>query len=75
MLPPVMSKIIDTDPLCWLEFTEDSIITSCKSGKSNFQRSQFGLAGHILMNEGHVRTWDRPRDVGVSKSETTLASS
>ncbi|RFU35115.1 hypothetical protein B7463_g1243, partial [Scytalidium lignicola] len=32
MLPPVMSKIIDDDPLCWLEFTEEAIITSCKSG-------------------------------------------
>ncbi|KAG9235779.1 WD40-repeat-containing domain protein [Amylocarpus encephaloides] len=32
MLPPVMSKMIDPHPLCWLEFTEDSIITSCKSG-------------------------------------------
>ncbi|TVY30983.1 putative catabolite repression protein [Lachnellula hyalina] len=31
-LPPVMSKVIDPDPLCWLEFTEESIITSCKSG-------------------------------------------
>ncbi len=27
------SKVIDVDPLCWLEFTEESIITSCKSGK------------------------------------------
>ncbi|PBP19557.1 hypothetical protein BUE80_DR009612, partial [Diplocarpon rosae] len=39
MLPPVMashpagSKIVDPDPLCWLEFTEDSIITSCNSGE------------------------------------------
>lgn len=32
MLPPVLSKIVDKDPLCWLEFTEDSILTSCKSG-------------------------------------------
>ncbi|KAL3422068.1 catabolite repression protein crec [Phlyctema vagabunda] len=32
MLPPVLSKVIDDDPLCWLEFTEESIITSCKSG-------------------------------------------
>lgn len=32
MLPPVMSKVIDPDPLCWLEFTEDAILTSCKSG-------------------------------------------
>lgn len=27
------SKVIDPDPLCWLEFTQDSIITSCKSGQ------------------------------------------
>ncbi|KAF4634430.1 hypothetical protein G7Y89_g3675 [Cudoniella acicularis] len=32
MLPPVMSKVIDPDPLCWLEFTQESVITSCKSG-------------------------------------------
>lgn len=35
-LPPVMSKIIDADPLCWLEFTEASILTSCKSGELIF---------------------------------------
>jgi hypothetical protein len=54
MLPPVMSKVIDVDPLCWLEFTEDAILTSCKNG--------------------HIRTWSRPRDVVVNKSDTTLAS-
>ncbi|KAK3941667.1 WD40 repeat-like protein [Diplogelasinospora grovesii] len=32
MLPPVLSKTVDADPLCWLDFTEDAIITSCKSG-------------------------------------------
>ncbi|ROT36275.1 WD40 repeat-like protein [Sodiomyces alkalinus F11] len=32
MLPPVMSKSIHPSPACWLEFTEDSIMTSCKSG-------------------------------------------
>ncbi|KAK0739132.1 WD40-repeat-containing domain protein [Apiosordaria backusii] len=32
VLPPVLSKIIDDDPLCWLDFTQDAIITSCKSG-------------------------------------------
>lgn len=31
---PVQSKVVDPDPLCWLEFTEDWIITSCKSGMS-----------------------------------------
>ncbi|KAK4201111.1 WD40-repeat-containing domain protein [Triangularia verruculosa] len=32
VLPPVLSKTIDEDPLCWLEFTQDAIITSCKMG-------------------------------------------
>lgn len=31
-LPPVMSKVIHDDPLCWLEFTKESILTSCRSG-------------------------------------------
>ncbi|PQE33203.1 WD domain-containing protein [Rutstroemia sp. NJR-2017a WRK4] len=26
------SKLVSEDPLCWLEFTEDAIITSCKTG-------------------------------------------
>ncbi|POS86733.1 hypothetical protein EPUL_001733, partial [Erysiphe pulchra] len=30
-LPPVMSKVIHDDPLCWLEFTKESILTSCRS--------------------------------------------
>ncbi|KAI8202677.1 putative catabolite repression protein creC [Colletotrichum sp. SAR 10_65] len=29
---PKASKALDTHPLCWLEFTEEAIITSCKSG-------------------------------------------
>lgn len=32
MLPPVLNKTVDNDPLCWLEFTADSIMTSCKTG-------------------------------------------
>ena len=32
ILPPVLTKVADKDPLCWLEFTEDAIVTSCKSG-------------------------------------------
>ncbi|KAH6648025.1 catabolite repression protein creC [Truncatella angustata] len=31
-LPPVLTKKADKDPLCWLTFTEDAIMTSCKSG-------------------------------------------
>jgi hypothetical protein len=32
ILPPVLSKSIDPDPLCWLTFTQEAIITSCKNG-------------------------------------------
>ncbi|KAJ9133084.1 WD40 repeat-like protein [Pleurostoma richardsiae] len=32
ILPPVLTKVVDADPLCWLGFTEESIMTSCKSG-------------------------------------------
>ncbi|KAL2264866.1 hypothetical protein VTJ83DRAFT_7376 [Remersonia thermophila] len=31
-LPPVLSKIVDDDVLCWLGFTPDAILTSCKNG-------------------------------------------
>ncbi|AEO64061.1 uncharacterized protein THITE_123498 [Thermothielavioides terrestris NRRL 8126] len=31
-LPPVLSKTVDNDPLCWLDFTPDAILTSCKTG-------------------------------------------
>ncbi|GAB1315749.1 Catabolite repression protein creC [Madurella fahalii] len=31
-LPPVLSKPVDQDPLCWIGFTPDAILTSCKSG-------------------------------------------
>jgi catabolite repression protein CreC len=34
ILPPVLMKKADKDPLSWLEFTEDAILTSCKSGES-----------------------------------------
>lgn len=32
ILPPVLSKSIDPDPLSWLAFTEDAIMTSCLKG-------------------------------------------
>lgn len=32
ILPPVLSTVVDTHPLCWLDFTEEAIITSCKDG-------------------------------------------
>ncbi|KAI9743000.1 MAG: hypothetical protein M1818_003295 [Claussenomyces sp. TS43310] len=32
ILPPVLSKSVDADPLCWLAFTEEAILTSCKTG-------------------------------------------
>ncbi|KAI9718735.1 MAG: hypothetical protein M1812_003909 [Candelaria pacifica] len=32
ILPPVMSKVVDADPLCWLGFEEDCIMTTCSVG-------------------------------------------
>ncbi|KAG5929923.1 hypothetical protein E4U42_003984 [Claviceps africana] len=32
ILPPVLNTVIDTHPACWLDFTEEAIITSCKDG-------------------------------------------
>lgn len=32
ILPPVLTKVADTHPLSWIEFTEDAIVTSCKTG-------------------------------------------
>jgi len=32
ILPPVLTKVADKDPLSWITFTENSIMTSCKSG-------------------------------------------
>ncbi len=49
------SKTIDTDPLHWIEFTEDSIITSCKSGKS-LSRLKCHIRGAVLVTH---RGWDR----------------
>jgi hypothetical protein len=63
------SKVIDPDPLCWLEFTEESIITSCKSGRSTSDSAE-KICINVL--PGHIRTWDRPRD---GSNESDLASS
>ncbi|KAL7622342.1 hypothetical protein AAE478_007846 [Parahypoxylon ruwenzoriense] len=32
ILPPVLTKVADKHPLSWIEFTEDAVITSCKTG-------------------------------------------
>ena len=33
ILPPVLTKVADKHPLSWIEFTEDAIIVSCKTGE------------------------------------------
>lgn len=58
ILPPVLTKVVDKDPLSWIEFTEEAIMTSCKIGK---------CIGPRVMNctktvLGHIRTWSRPSD-------------
>ncbi|PGH00998.1 hypothetical protein AJ80_09073 [Polytolypa hystricis UAMH7299] len=47
-LPPIMSKVVGDDPVCWLGFLEDCIMTSSL--------------------EGHIRTWDRPREGSVDEA-------
>jgi WD40 repeat protein len=44
MLPPVLNKIVDTHPACWLDFTEEAIITSCKSGELTVLMFEFHAA-------------------------------
>ena len=49
-LPPIMSRIIDEDPLTWIGFDEDSIITACKAGHVRiWSRPQ------SVVNPTHVR--------------------
>ncbi|KAL5001549.1 hypothetical protein BDV10DRAFT_182448 [Aspergillus recurvatus] len=60
LLPPIMSKAVGEDPICWLGFQEDTIMTSSL--------------------EGHIRTWDRPREnisdnYNDQKSSETLGTS
>lgn len=41
IIPPVLSKKADKDPLCWLEFTPESIVTSSKTGEFMFEEESF----------------------------------
>ncbi|THC88343.1 hypothetical protein EYZ11_012213 [Aspergillus tanneri] len=54
LLPPIMSKSVGLDPIYWLGFQEDSIMTSSL--------------------EGHIRTWDRPRE-GINDNYNVHPSS
>lgn len=65
IIPPVLSKKADKDPLCWLEFTPESIVTSSKTGEFMVPgRSLSGDVGLLttMVRIGHVRTWNRPLD-------------
>ena len=52
-LRPVMSKLVDDDPLCWVGFLEECIMTSCDEGhirtwdrpKEGANRSQVTISG------------------------------
>ncbi|EPS41467.1 hypothetical protein H072_4617 [Dactylellina haptotyla CBS 200.50] len=44
-LPAIMSKVVDVDPLCQLEFREDCIITTCSQGHiKTWDRPKSGLS-------------------------------
>ena len=81
VLPPVMSKIIDEHPLCWLGFEEQCIITSCDNGGSSLLvwTSCCGRASVVSRQlltrcvTGHVREWDRPKE-GAGDGSSTAGS-
>lgn len=54
LLPPIMSEVVGEDPICWVGFQEDCVLTSSL--------------------EGHIRTWNRPRE-GVSDKHDIYSSS
>jgi hypothetical protein len=59
------THVVDSHPACWLAFTEDAVITSCKQGKIPSHANLMALASvrFELMEAnpvGHVRTWNRP---------------
>lgn len=83
ILPPVLTKVVDADPLCWLTFTQEAIMTSCKSGTSTLPDLRVAFSAFLLLFcpcptsltltgfKGHIRTWNRPSD---SKAQVGKAS-
>ncbi|EFZ02663.2 WD domain-containing protein [Metarhizium robertsii ARSEF 23] len=64
ILPPVLTTVIDTHPACWLDFTEEAIITSCKDG-ANRTRQNMDQTWGVSVNgeEGKVESMrDRTGD-------------
>ncbi len=55
------SKTVDDDPLCWLGFTPDAILTSCKTGKG---ACSFLLSGSVVMVLGANGCYRAYSDVG-----------
>lgn len=54
MLPPVLTKVVDADPLAWLEFTQEAIMTSCRSGTSYLDSFFFFFSLALLVMDGVV---------------------
>ena len=58
---------MDEDPLCWLGFTPDAILTSCKSGRCFVLTAQcLDWANGVT---GHIRTWNRPSELAPQLEE------
>lgn len=56
MLPPVLTKVVDAGPLAWLEFTEEAIMTSSKSGMSLLSYFGFALSSQSSSRCPSLRT-------------------
>jgi hypothetical protein len=59
------SKTVDDDPLCWVGFTPDAILTSCKTGKDFSPKRGCGAGGYAKL-KGVCRTYsDVDQTVGA----------
>lgn len=62
ILPPVLTKLADKHPLSWIDFTEEAIVTSCKTGKCSYHSETDAKRILTEFDLGHIRTWSRPAD-------------
>jgi hypothetical protein len=63
---------VDDDVLCWLGFTPDAILTSCKTGRFLSVPGWLARVG-TDRETGHIRTWTRPSELTQQLEEKKSA--